>query len=94
MIPWPNQGRPSKKCWVLWHRYLKQCFAPTTSKSHHLNNDINLQSPLGAWAVPTSYTARQHYFDPEQTELYELHGGSFHIYKQISGRANWFQQTN
>eukprot|EP00957_Ditylum_brightwellii_P033084 2508188-Ditylum_brightwellii.AAC.1 len=64
------------------------------SKSVHLNRDIKLQSPLGAFATPTPYTARQHYFDPEQTKLYELHDGSFHIYTQISRRANSFQQTN
>eukprot|EP00957_Ditylum_brightwellii_P102621 7821242-Ditylum_brightwellii.AAC.1 len=90
MIPWLNQGRPSEKCWVFWRRYLKQCFAPATSKSYHLNKDIKLQSPLGAWAIPTPYTARQHYFDPEQTKLYELCDRFFHIYRHINGRANWF----
>eukprot|EP00957_Ditylum_brightwellii_P101875 7764840-Ditylum_brightwellii.AAC.1 len=51
-------------------------------------------SPLGAWTTTTPYTVRQHYFDLEQTELFELRNGSFHIYRQINGRVNWFQQIN
>eukprot|EP00957_Ditylum_brightwellii_P052808 4003712-Ditylum_brightwellii.AAC.1 len=34
MIPWPNQGLPPDSHWVLWHRFLKDCFAPYTSQAH------------------------------------------------------------
>eukprot|EP00957_Ditylum_brightwellii_P080695 6137149-Ditylum_brightwellii.AAC.1 len=36
-IPWPNQERPSDSSWIVWRRFLKQHFSPTTSSRHRVN---------------------------------------------------------
>eukprot|EP00957_Ditylum_brightwellii_P035985 2726459-Ditylum_brightwellii.AAC.1 len=62
MIPWPNQGMPFNVCWDLWHKYLKQCFSPTTSRSHQLNKSIKLHQPLGEQTTRSLYAAWQYYY--------------------------------
>eukprot|EP00957_Ditylum_brightwellii_P123645 9426332-Ditylum_brightwellii.AAC.1 len=49
MLPWPNQGMQSDSSWTMWRRFSKKCFAPTTSKNHHLHKPIKLQQQLGEW---------------------------------------------
>eukprot|EP00957_Ditylum_brightwellii_P036111 2735797-Ditylum_brightwellii.AAC.1 len=34
MLPWPHQGISSDRCWVIWFRHLKLCFALNTSHNH------------------------------------------------------------
>eukprot|EP00957_Ditylum_brightwellii_P111285 8486499-Ditylum_brightwellii.AAC.1 len=42
-IPWPNQERPSNGSWIVWQRFLKQHFSPTTSSHHRVNRPICLE---------------------------------------------------
>eukprot|EP00957_Ditylum_brightwellii_P129566 9882868-Ditylum_brightwellii.AAC.1 len=90
MIPWPNQGKPTTICWVLWQRYLKQCFLPTMSRSHRLNKNTKLQQPLGAWTTQSSYTVRQYYNAQSTNHIYALKEDIFHVYKTGTNRVTWF----
>eukprot|EP00957_Ditylum_brightwellii_P043864 3326131-Ditylum_brightwellii.AAC.1 len=94
MIPWPNQAMPSDVCWVLWRRYLKQCFSPTTSRSHQLNTNMKLQQPFGEWTTWSPYTAQQYYYAHSTNHVYALKDGLFHMYKVSTNRVTWFHATN
>eukprot|EP00957_Ditylum_brightwellii_P137206 10461430-Ditylum_brightwellii.AAC.2 len=85
---------PSDACWILWQRYLKQCFSPTTSRSHQLNKKVKLQQPLGAWITKSSYVAQQYYYTQSTNHVYALKDEVFHVYKVYTNRVTWFYATN
>eukprot|EP00957_Ditylum_brightwellii_P038222 2889313-Ditylum_brightwellii.AAC.1 len=94
MLSWPNQGKPSDRSLIMWHSFVKKCFAPATRKSHHLNKPIKLQQQLGEWTTSTPYTARQYYYAFSTYKVYALKQGMFHAYKPAFGWVTWFHATN
>eukprot|EP00957_Ditylum_brightwellii_P129478 9876432-Ditylum_brightwellii.AAC.1 len=73
MIPWQNQGRLPDRCWVIWRRFLKTCFAPTTQKSHRLIQPIKLHQQLGEWKTKSPYTVQEYYYSSLHNAVYRLY---------------------
>eukprot|EP00957_Ditylum_brightwellii_P176875 13473084-Ditylum_brightwellii.AAC.1 len=94
MIPWPNQDMPPDSHWVLWCRFLKDCFAPHTSCAHCLTKPIRLAQSLGTWHTKFPYTTREYYHSTSTNRVYCSHQGSFSVYNAILGQATWFHITN
>eukprot|EP00957_Ditylum_brightwellii_P161684 12309863-Ditylum_brightwellii.AAC.1 len=94
ILPWPNQGKPLDHCWTMWRRYLKECFAPDTSKCHQLHKPIKLPSPLRGWTTTMLYTVREYYYNPVSQLVFTYCEGIFHEYRQTLHRVSWFQATN
>eukprot|EP00957_Ditylum_brightwellii_P008996 680396-Ditylum_brightwellii.AAC.1 len=93
-LPWPNQGKLLDRCWTIWRRYLKECFAPDTSKCHLLHKPIKLPSLLRDWTATMPYTAREYYYDPVILLVLAYREGIFHEYRQTLHRFSLFQATN
>eukprot|EP00957_Ditylum_brightwellii_P145910 11111071-Ditylum_brightwellii.AAC.1 len=71
MIPWPNQGKPPDRCWVLWRQFLKTCFTPRTQKSRRLTQPIKLHQPLGEWTTKIPYNAQEYYYSSSRNEIFK-----------------------
>jgi hypothetical protein len=93
LLPWPNQGKPSEHCWVVWRRFLKKCFVPFTARLYRLNKPIQLQCPLGKWIIEQPYTARKYHFDPVSRDAFLLNSNQFQVFTPISNHVIWFQDT-
>eukprot|EP00957_Ditylum_brightwellii_P071772 5455469-Ditylum_brightwellii.AAC.1 len=85
---------PLDSHWVLWRRFLKDCFVPHTSQAHRLTKPIRLVQPLGDWLTTSPYTAREYYYSASNNSVYHLQHGSFSIYNAIVGHATWFHISN
>eukprot|EP00957_Ditylum_brightwellii_P067810 5146990-Ditylum_brightwellii.AAC.2 len=85
---------PPDSHWVLLCRFLKDCFAPHTSRAHQLTKSIRLAQPLGVWLTTSPYTVREYYHSASTNRVYCLQHGSFSMYNAILGCATWFHITN
>eukprot|EP00957_Ditylum_brightwellii_P198917 15161829-Ditylum_brightwellii.AAC.1 len=87
--PWPNQEKPTKLSWRVWHCFLRNCFAPKVPKNLRLDKDWQLDKDPGLWTKSKPLIWRRAYFDPNKDTLYARNAtGSYSIYNQLQGHMH------
>jgi hypothetical protein len=60
---WPQHGKPTNKCWQLWHTALRSCFLTLETPQQRLRR------PLGSWLTEAPSTWHW-YYSPAQKRVY------------------------
>eukprot|EP00957_Ditylum_brightwellii_P187730 14294761-Ditylum_brightwellii.AAC.1 len=84
-LPWLNQERPLKICWITWRCFLKQHFCVDTAKNHRLNKPLQILTYLGQWLTATPYTTRNYYFIPSTKSIIKYRNREFTEYTKAAG---------
>lgn len=78
---WPRQAKPGSPAWIIWRRYIAECYLEDDSDIRKTRKHLSLQYPLGPW-IPQHHDRQIHdyYVSPISQTVYHRLDNHFDVY--------------